>query len=135
MKRLVAIAIAPLLAACTTMTTPAEIAAADYGPPPAADYEQQIKNYMLGVLKDPMSAQYIFSTPAKGGVVHDVAIAGGKPHFYWEVDVKINGKNSYGAYTGFQQYAFWFHNGKLMVGVGPDGIGFGPNGESVPVIP
>jgi hypothetical protein len=129
------VAFGALLSSCETVETPAQIAAADYGPPPNADYQQQVKNYVLGVLKDPLTAQYLFSQPTKGGVVHDVALAGGRPHFYWEVDVKINGKNSFGAYIGFQLYTFWFHNGKIMVGVGPDGIGFGPNGESVPVIP
>ena len=50
MKRLIAIAICALLSSCETTTTPAQIAAADYGPPPDADYQQQIKNYLLGVL-------------------------------------------------------------------------------------
>jgi hypothetical protein len=135
MKRLIAIAICALLSSCETTITPAEIAAADYGPPPDADYQQQIKNYALGVLKDPMTTEYIFSQPTKGGVVKDAPIAGGKPHFYWEVDVKINGKNSYGAYIGFQQYTFWFHNGKLKLGQGPDGLAFGPTGESLQVVP
>ena len=116
-----------LVCSCADVPTPEEMAAANYGPPPPANYQQQIKDYMVGTLKDPFSAEYIFSKPTKG-YMHNALIAGGAPHFYWRVDAKINGKNEFGAYVGFQPYTFWFHNGKVVAANNAAGFGFGPNG-------
>jgi len=55
----------------------------------------------MGVLKDPMSAQYQFAVPTKG-YMHDAPIAGGKIHYCWKVEAKINAKNSFGGYVGFR---------------------------------
>jgi len=98
------------------------------GPLPPASYQDQIKDYMVGVLKDPMSAQYIFEEPKKGWM-HDAPIAGGKIHYTWEVKTKINGKNGFGGYVGFQSYSFWFKNGKIISATNASGLGFDRNGN------
>lgn len=61
------------------------------------EYEKRIKNYMMGKLKDPDSAQYIFKGYMRGKIDgHDVTI----------YVVFINAKNGYGAFTGYQEYEF-----------------------------
>jgi hypothetical protein len=120
----------PLLAAfllmigCVSVPSSQDLATANYGPPPGADYRQQIKDWMLGVLKDPMSAQYQFTQPIKG-YMNDAPISGGRAHFGWTVEVKINSKNSFGGYVGFTPYKFLFKKGKLIEAVDLNtGLGF-----------
>lgn len=61
------------------------------------EYEKKIKNYMMGKLKDPDSAQYIFKGYMQGKIDgHDVTV----------YVVFINAKNEYGAFTGYQEYEF-----------------------------
>lgn len=61
------------------------------------DYEQKIKNYMMGKLKDPDSAQYRFQAVSKGEIDNHEA------DIYF---VYINAKNSFGAYAGYKEYIF-----------------------------
>jgi hypothetical protein len=61
------------------------------------EYEKKIKNYMMGKLKDPDSAQYIFKGYMQGKIDgHDVTV----------YIVFINAKNGYGAFTGYKEYEF-----------------------------
>jgi hypothetical protein len=67
---------------------------------------------MPGQLKDPYSAVYKFEQPRKG-FAQDGALAGGKRHYGWIMPVWINAKNSFGGYTGYQQYVAFFSEGKV----------------------
>jgi hypothetical protein len=79
---------------------------ANYGTPPS-DYEARITGFMQQRLKDPESARYQFGHPQKGWC-KDGLIYGGKSHFGWIIPVRVNAKNSFGGYTGFQSYFFLF---------------------------
>lgn len=39
--------------------------------------------------------------------------------FGWEVAVKINSKNSFGAYEGYHDYCFFFHDNRLIKVIDP----------------
>lgn len=65
------------------------------------EYEEKIKNYMMGKLKDPDSAQYKFKGYMQGKIDgHDATI----------YVVFINAKNGFGAFTGYQEYEFAIYN-------------------------
>jgi hypothetical protein len=122
------------LSGCITTPSSVQLASADYGPAPSENYQQQIREYMMSVLKDPMSAQYQFSAPTKGWM-HDAPIAGGKIHYCWKVDTKINAKNGFGGYNGFKSYTFWFQGGKVISATDESGFGFTPNGNLQVITP
>ena len=113
MKRLMmAFGLAALLAGCATpMPTQEQITAADCGPTPASA-QDAIKHWFDTALKDSDSARLRFGEPKKG-VVRDAPIEGGKLHWGWIVQVQVNAKNSYGGYTGFQDYSFFFRDGRM----------------------
>lgn len=85
---------------------------ADYGPFPG-DFEQIIKTYLAKSLKDPESARYSeFSKPRKE---HAITNARQKLAVYgYSACVLVNAKNSYGGYTGDQQYWFLIRNGEVV---------------------
>ncbi len=90
------------------------------------DFEAQIKAYFAKTLKDPFSAVYDFkSKPFKSsysintvtqwptlinvnGYQTTVVAAS------WQVDLNINAKNSYGAYTGWKRYQVHFANNTVV---------------------
>lgn len=88
-----------------------DMAHANFGPYPS-NYEAQIKSWAEMKLKDPYSAKYVhFSTPRK-----EWAIAEKQPIYGWSVCAAINSKNSYGGYTGAQEFWFFFRDGKIFRG-------------------
>ncbi|HCD3955216.1 TPA: hypothetical protein NBP20_003112 [Enterobacter hormaechei] len=91
----------------------AQISAASYGTLPA-NYQEQIKGHMNSVLKDPESARYTFQPTFKGysqdGSMSD---SGGGVRYGYVAPVLVNAKNSYGGYTGNQQYVFMFSGGVM----------------------
>lgn len=98
---------------CVTPVTPEQIAGADYGEVPVAPaYQHAIKNYMLGVLWDPLTASYrFFEEPRKG-----YAYLSGwmkPPVFGYLVHVGINAKNMKGSYAGEKPYRFFIKNGAV----------------------
>ena len=97
-----------LMTACASVTQE-EFASADFGDFPQ-NYENDIKNYMSRLLKDPHSAQYSFDTPRKG-MSQDGWAVGNKKHFGYIVKTNINAKNSFGGYTGAKSYYFLFTKG------------------------
>jgi hypothetical protein len=109
MKFIFVLTICIFLSACVTSE---QIAQADYGPPPT-DVETQAKSYFETALKDSETARYKFGTLDKGWT-KDLLVAGGKAHFGWIQIVSVNSKNSYGAYTGFQEYYLLFERGTLV---------------------
>lgn len=60
-------------------------------------------------LKDPDSAKFKFGIPYKGFIVGEA-----KTEFGYFLDIYINAKNSYGAYTGYKLTRRLYRNGKLL---------------------
>lgn len=89
------------------------IASANYGILPS-DYQNQIKNHMSSILKDPESARYNF-LPTFKGYSQDGSLSStsGGIRFGHVVPVLVNAKNSYGGYTGNQKYVFIFSGGVM----------------------
>ena len=85
----------------------------DYGAPLTADYEAIIKAKFLDTLKDPMSAQYLFSPPQTFWY-KEAPLMGGRTYSGYSVAVKVNAKNGFGGYTGFEPYIFIFKNNNLI---------------------
>lgn len=102
--------LATLLLGCATATKQ-EVSNADFGSPPV-NAEADIKGLMSQRLKDPYSAVYRVDAPRKG-VAQDGLLRGGKKRFGWLVPVGINGKNSFGGYTGEQMHYFLFSGGMI----------------------
>lgn len=89
------------------------ISSANYGKLPE-DYQQQIKNHMSTVLKDPESARYTFEPPFKAySQDGSMSSTGGGVTYGYVAGVQLNAKNSYGGYTGNQLYVFMFSNGVM----------------------
>ncbi len=90
-----------------------EISTANYGSLPG-DYQQQIKNYMNSILKDPESARYTFERPFKAySQDGSLSSTNGGVRYGYVAGVQVNAKNSYGGYTGNQLYVFMFSNGVM----------------------
>ena len=104
------------LAGCVSTSVPpptrADVAAADVGPMPE-DYREQIAAALKIMLKDPESArvEYI-GEPLKDYTtrLNDASVS-----FGWRVRVNVNAKNSYGGYTGWSEYQFFFRFGRLVM--------------------
>lgn len=77
------------------------------------DAKQLIQDYMSGVLKDPDSAKYRNMEIRK-----DYIIINHKLTFGYVVSIEINGKNSYGAYTGFKSKFFKIKDNKIIEVIG-----------------
>lgn len=98
---------------CATPPTPQQVENADYGRE-VMQYEAEnaVKEWMRYRLKDPSSAEYKFTIVQKGYFQDGMAF-GGAVHYGYRTDVLINGKNSYGGYTGFTPYKFLLRDGKV----------------------
>jgi hypothetical protein len=107
-----ALAVFALFLSGCAAPTPEEIARADYGTYPS-NYEQIIKSYLSTVLKDPSSAEFnSMSSPKTGWTTY-----GGGKKFGYVVCARINTKNSFGGYVGFQPYYFMIKNGVVISSV------------------
>jgi hypothetical protein len=105
--------VASLLSGCVSPPTADEVAKLDYGSYPA-DYKQSIERYLNVVLKDPDSKKiewlrepltmYHKASPMLGGQL----IAG------YAVCAYVNGRNSYGGYTGSKLSWFLIKNDKVI---------------------
>jgi len=84
-------------------TVPVEEAKVAQYPPKPTDYKNKVKAYLYARLKDPDSALYDDWSLSK-------AYQGCNPPIYgWMSMVRVNAKNGFGGYTGYQFYLFW-HN-------------------------
>ena len=81
--------------------------------------EELAKGYLSLALKDPYSAHYRFGT-VKRGWLQSGALYGCKLNFGYILDVGVNAKNSFGAYTGEKLYSFLFRDGNLVDVLHPD---------------
>ena len=111
-RMLTTLVVLSLITGCNTMISRQERENAQYSPLPN-DYQARIKDFMEGRLKDPYSAVYRFDTPRKGYWQNGL-LYGGQKHFGFIVPVGINGKNSYGGYTGEQQFYFGLESGQVF---------------------
>lgn len=128
MKAIAALLVASLLAltlpACVgAPPTSEEIRAADFGACPTA-YEDTIRAHFEQVLKDPESARYEIGRPVKGYYGKTLTnLAGPRDIRYgWLVRTGVNAKNSFGGYTGTQEYHCWFRGEELVAAVSVDDI-------------
>jgi hypothetical protein len=103
---------AGLNSGCYTTIDAAAVARADAGPVPA-DYAQQIDQWLRYNLKDYDSANIQLGEPAKD---YSNSLQGHNVITYgWMVAAQINAKNSFGGYTGFTPYQFFFVEGGLVI--------------------
>lgn len=73
----------------------------DYGPAPIID-EAEVKLSVGQSLKDEESARYKLGEPQKA-YCNSGLLSGGKVIWTgWALQFQVNAKNSYGAYTGFE---------------------------------
>ncbi len=80
-----------------------------FGEPPV-DPLNTIKKYMEKRLKDPSSGQYRDLELTKSYILNNSY----RVSFGWKAKIYINGKNSYGGYTGFEPEYFEFKGNKLQ---------------------
>ena len=109
-----------LLAGCLpkpTVLTMEQIRRMDYGSYPR-NHEQLIKRHLAQTLIDPHSVMYGgFSRPRKYLHVHkNQYVAAGQISYYpsYMVCARINSKNRYGGYSGWQTHAFFIKNGEVI---------------------
>ena len=107
----------------------------DYGSPISQDKaRQKVKQYLSNKLLDPFSTQYQWGGITKDWLkyqrtrkkprvthVHEQILV-----FGYILEVKINTKNSFGAYTGFQTYIFVFYNGAVKSAYKIEDSKYGP---------
>ncbi len=100
------------LSGCITRPTAGELANADYGTlMTETDCQNLVKSTMRSYLKDPESAQYEFGSCRQAW---SGSLMGKPPVFGYRIDVSINGRNSFGGYTGYTQYQFYMRNGSVL---------------------
>ncbi len=109
-----ALALALLLGACASPApTPVELASADYGASISQDEAvAKAKQFFSRYLKDSFSAQYEWGKVDQGWLRH-APIHGGVVVYGYILDVNVNAKNAFGAYTGWKPYRFAFKNGGI----------------------
>ncbi len=99
-----------------------ELAAADYGAPIDQEHaQQQVTAWMTYRLKDADSAKYQWGTVDRG-FVKDAPIIGGHIYTGYVLHALVNAKNSYGGYSGFEEYTFLFRDGQIARAYHQSGI-------------
>jgi hypothetical protein len=101
-----------------------ELKTADYGSPPVEGYKETVVSSITFVLKDAESARYEFREPYRAWF-HVQGIFAGKYRgtiYGYTVPVFVNAKNSYGGYTGFKEYKFFFSDNELIAWKGEEGV-------------
>jgi hypothetical protein len=91
-----------------------ELARADYGPPPV-NYESAIREHLNRALFDPFSAHIEVGRPEQAWYGTQGGLAVPRDiRFGWRVPVRVNAKNRYGGYVGWQNYFFTFRGEQLV---------------------
>jgi len=109
-----------LLAGCYGPPTAQEVAAVGgYGAPLTIDYQAAAKAWLLSYLRDPYTAQYIFSQPFPG-TVRLAPDEGFKLLAGYKVIGHVNARGYFGRYYGFQPFLFLFRDNQLIFAVGPN---------------
>jgi hypothetical protein len=102
-----------VISGCAYTPSNNELANADYGSQPI-NIEGSIKDSLLTTLKDPDSLQIKNITTPKKDFFLDPANFNTKFGYGWHVCALINAKNTYGAYTGYKNYHFFFKDNKVI---------------------
>lgn len=83
------------------------------------DYEKMIKEYFDKELKDPFSAQYKFEPIGKEIIQVNIWDKSDKTEYKtycgYQILANVNAKNSFGAYSGWQDYYFLVNNNGIMI--------------------
>ena len=112
MKKILLIGIAAFLIMGCASQRPADV-----GPFPN-NYQQLVQEAFLYVAKDPESLQFRFPAPPKPGKMgQDAGDAVYGPYrgvdWGWKGEVMVNGKNSYGGYTGWRLYFYLIRDNEV----------------------
>jgi hypothetical protein len=80
------------------------------------NYQEIITNWLQTVLADAPSAQIQWITVPKPGSLPEKR--NGKALFGYLVELKVNSRNQFGAYTGMQKHTVLIHNGQVIKATG-----------------
>lgn len=109
-----------LLGCASKALTTEEAMAADYGNHPS-NYEEIVTDWFYETLKDPDSAKYRFeSEPTKAYTRKAPVAGGGISEFGYYIKVLVNAKNSYGGYTGWEEYRLLIRDDKVVTSFIPN---------------
>lgn len=116
MHKLNTIALLSILLAAIGLTmggclTSDRAAAGDFGPAPT-NSQELAKAWLDANLKDSESARIKYGELVKCAIM-DGLIYGGGVRRGWVQMVECNSKNSFGGYTGWQQYALFIDGGRI----------------------
>jgi hypothetical protein len=115
MKVLKLAALALVLASCAaTPPTPSQVASIGYGGPLPANYKAIVQDYLNRTLKDPFSVVMDFKYAPVQTWIRTAPIQGSQLILGWKVVALVNGKNSFGGYTGFKPYLFMIRDGAIV---------------------
>jgi hypothetical protein len=101
-----------ILSACATGTPNA----ADIGPVPTIDPDQEVKSRLELILIDSDSAKYRRVGGPVPGRAQQALLLGGQVVEGWGYCYLINAKNRLGGYTGYTPYYFVFRNNTIVGG-------------------
>lgn len=103
-KSALAMTAALVIAGCATSFQEPNYVPADWGPVPE-NYESIIKAHFDNLLKDSESARFRFEKPFRAYQNYGLIKGGTIKWVGYLVQVHVNAKNSFGAYTGFKLYS------------------------------
>jgi hypothetical protein len=106
--------VAILASGCMTQVSPDELAKVDAGPQPV-EWESQIHRWLKSTLKDYESARVEFSEMGLEKDYSNILNGMNVVSYGWKQVVRVNAKNSFGGYTGWNDYEFFFHQGRLAI--------------------
>ena len=107
-------ALASSLFAAEPSPQPTAADAARYGAYPA-EYMTIVKRWLEAQLLDPSSAVIEFTSQPKPA---DLPGTDGKRVYGYLVEFKVNSRNRFGVYTGFQKHGALIQNGSVVRGIG-----------------
>jgi hypothetical protein len=102
---------------CASMGGSAGVDWAAMNPGAVPDYNEansQAKDAIRHFLKDPDSAQFRSTTPFFKTLYNFGFGAAGSYEPLWAMCIEVNAKNSYGGYTGYQNWLVKFRNGQAV---------------------
>lgn len=85
----------------------------DYGPKPPSNHREITQQLIRRILKDPDSAKFESWNDGYTSIIQS-GFASPMPMLVWITSVDVNGKNSYGGYTGFNTWHFAWQNGSIV---------------------
>lgn len=103
----------PLIHGCATPISAERLANADYGPPPPANYKEQVENRIKRNLLDPTSPLFEMGEPSKG-YTRESPMFNTSEMFGWKVCGTVNAKNRFGGYVGRVPFFALFRHDNLM---------------------